>query len=122
MTFSPRSRRSVFFSLALIVALIAPAFASAQKLEPVDVEGQPLAANVGRILDALQFLGSPLAEETIKALRDAVKARDARKVQELLDPHVLLVCLLTRNRASRRHAVRPTQSCSRAATCRSSSK
>src|SRR5438128_11976125 len=94
MTFFPRSRQSVFLSLALVAGLVAPAFARAQKLEPVDVEGQPLAANVGRILDALQFLGSPLPDETTQSLRDAVKARDARKVQELLDPHVLLVVSL----------------------------
>ena len=61
MTFSPRNRQSVFSSLALIMALIAPAFARAQKLEPVDVEGQPLAANVGlyRVVNGQQV---PLAE------------------------------------------------------------
>jgi hypothetical protein len=60
-------------------------------LDPVDVEGQPLAANAGRLLDALQFLGAPLPEKTAAAVREAAKARDARTIQELLDPQVLVL-------------------------------
>jgi hypothetical protein len=60
-------------------------------LSPVEVEGQPLAANVGRVLEALQFLGAPLPKETASRLAEAMKARDAKALQELLDPLVLLV-------------------------------
>jgi hypothetical protein len=53
------------------------------------VEGQPLAENVRRLLQALDFLGEPLPARTTQQLQDAIKARDARRLQELLDPHVL---------------------------------
>ncbi|MFO0848510.1 MAG: CehA/McbA family metallohydrolase [Gemmataceae bacterium] len=56
-----------------------------------DVDGQPLAANAKRLADALAFLGAPLPADTAAALTAAVDARDARKVQELLDPRVLFV-------------------------------
>jgi hypothetical protein len=78
--------------------------ARAQKLDSVEVEGQPLAGNAQRLLDALQFLGAPLPSETAAALQAAAKARDAGKIQELLDPHVLIV--VTLNPESRVKAVR----------------
>jgi hypothetical protein len=83
--------------LALSLALLgmAPgAQAPAQKLESVDVEGQPLAANAERLAKALEFLGTPLPPEKGAALQAAAKARDARKIQELLDAQVLLVITL----------------------------
>jgi hypothetical protein len=81
--------------LGLALAWLAPATgARAQKLEPVDVEGQPLAANAGRLLEALQFLGAPLPDKTTAAVQAAAKARDARTIQELLDPHVLVLVML----------------------------
>jgi hypothetical protein len=55
------------------------------------VEGQPLAANVERLVKALDFLGAPLPPDVLTPLRAALDARDARKVQELLDPRVLYV-------------------------------
>ncbi len=54
-----------------------------------DVEGQPLAANAARVLKALDFLGAPLPEDATKALNKAIEDKDAKKVQELLDKHVL---------------------------------
>jgi hypothetical protein len=83
--------------LALMVALLALAPAAPaenQKLEPVDVEGQPLAANVTRLLQALDFLGAPLSKEQTSAIQEAAKERNAKKLQELLDPHVLVVVSL----------------------------
>src|SRR5262245_36600970 len=62
--------------------------------EPVAVEGQPLAANVNRVLQALDSLGSPLPKETLESLTRAAKARDAAQLQKLLDPHVLFVVSL----------------------------
>src|SRR5207248_1358379 len=44
-----------------------------------------------RLLQALEFLGTPLPAEKIKAVQAAIKTRDAVKLQELLDPHVLIV-------------------------------
>ena len=57
----------------------------------VPVEGQPLSANITRVQQALEFLGAPLPRETSKKLEAAVRAQDAERLQELLDPHVLLV-------------------------------
>jgi hypothetical protein len=70
----------------------------------VEVEGQPLAANANRLLQALEFLGAPLAADTTKALQAAIMAKDARKIQELLDPNVLVV--VTLNPESRVKAAR----------------
>src|SRR5262249_53663665 len=63
----------------------------ARKLGPVDVEGPPLAGNGGRVLKALEFLGTPLAPEHVKALKAALEDQDAGKIQAALDPHVLFV-------------------------------
>jgi len=54
-----------------------------------EVEGQPLAANVARVIDALEYLGSPLPDETVQQLRVAAGNRDATALQKLLDSHVL---------------------------------
>jgi hypothetical protein len=85
------------------LALAHPAWA--QKLDPVDdVEGQPLAANAQRLMEALRFVGAPLPEETATSLQAAIKGRDTRKIQELLDPQVLVV--VTLNPESRVKAAR----------------
>jgi hypothetical protein len=57
----------------------------------VDVEGQPLARNVDRLLKALDFLGSPLPADVTKALTAAASDKDAAKIQKTLDPHVLAI-------------------------------
>jgi hypothetical protein len=76
---------------ALAAALIVPAFAFADNLPVVtDVEGQPLGQNALRLLEALQFLGAPLPVDQVAAVKAAAAANDAKKVQELLDAHVLL--------------------------------
>ena len=74
-----------------LLALFAGATATRAADVPVigDVEGQPLAANVSRVLKALDFLGAPLPEDAAKALAKAVEDKDAKKIQELLDKHVL---------------------------------
>src|SRR5207247_1575934 len=64
--------------------------AGAQSLDAVEVEGQPLAGNVRRLLDALDYLGAPLPAEQRKPIDAAVKEQDAAKLQKLLDPHVLV--------------------------------
>ncbi len=59
-------------------------------LVTVAVEGQPLAANIARLLDALDYLGAPLPASLRTELAQAGAARDATKLQQLLDPHVLV--------------------------------
>jgi hypothetical protein len=57
----------------------------------VPVEGQPLAAGVVRLLEALDALGQPLSAETARAVRRAAEARDGAELQRLLDPLATLV-------------------------------
>src|SRR5436189_4924537 len=72
-------------SIAFVIAS-SRAFAQAT----IDVEGQPLAANVRRLLQALDTLGAPLPEDARKSVLMACAERDAAAIQRLLDPHVLL--------------------------------
>jgi hypothetical protein len=69
--------------------------ARAADLTPVAVEGQPLAANVQRLIEALEFLGAPLPAETRTALKLAGEARDAAKIQKVLDPHIHFLVTLS---------------------------
>jgi hypothetical protein len=94
-----RRHRFSFSPLWLILSLAVLALgplgvARAQKLQPVDVEGQPLGRNVDRLLQALDFLGTPLSKKQSAALHKAIRARDAHALQQLLDPHVLVVVSL----------------------------
>jgi len=56
-----------------------------------DVEGQPLGQNVARLLQALDLLGSPLPKDATDKIQAAADARDVKKIQELLDPNVLVM-------------------------------
>src|SRR5262245_17843121 len=56
--------------------------------DPVEVEGQPLAAQVERVGQALEVLGRGFPPEVARAVRDA--GRDARRLQEALRSQVLL--------------------------------
>ncbi len=59
-------------------------------LATVIVEAQPLAANIERLLGALEYLGAPLPDGLRADLTKAGRARDATRLQELLDARVLL--------------------------------
>jgi hypothetical protein len=54
-------------------------------------EGQPLAANAQRILDALEFLGQPLPQYRRGQILEAIQKRAPDTLQELLDPYALFV-------------------------------
>jgi len=56
--------------------------------DPVDVEGQPLAAQVERLGQALDLLGRPFSPQTAQALREA--GQDGRRIQQVLQPEILL--------------------------------
>ena len=60
-------------------------------LARVAVEAQPLGANIERLLDALDYLGAPVAPALRRDLIAAAQARDADRLQQLLDDRVLLV-------------------------------
>jgi hypothetical protein len=72
----------------LLLASLSPA---ADPVPVADVDGQPLAANAERLVNALEFLGAPLPTDTATALKAATDARDAKAVQAVLDPRVLFV-------------------------------
>jgi hypothetical protein len=63
---------------------------SAAALAPVAVEAQPLAANIDRLLQALEYLGRPLEPGLRAGLTKAGQNRDANALQALLDPQVLV--------------------------------
>ncbi len=63
----------------------------AEEPEIADVEGQPLAANVLRLLEALDYVGAPLKAEIAAEIKESAGKRDALRLQRVLDPHVLLV-------------------------------
>jgi hypothetical protein len=82
-----------------LIVLVGLAACTAQSQEraqtalsaPVAVEAQPLGANIQRLVEALEYLGAPLPAELGADLTSARRARDATKLQELIDPHVLLI-------------------------------
>jgi hypothetical protein len=76
---------------AVVLAGLAPIALPRVAADPVEVEGQPLAENARRLLDALDFLGAPLSKDTNAKLKDAIKAQDAAGIQKILDPHVLVL-------------------------------
>lgn len=94
-----RSRR---FRTAGIVSWLLPALVmflpgvrgAIKNSVTVPVEGQPLAANAERVLQALETLGAPLPASTAAGVRRAARARDAAQLQKLLDPHALVVVTL----------------------------
>ena len=91
----------------IVLAVLAAAVPTrAADLPPVitDVEGQPLAANAGRLAKALEFLGTPLPADAAGRLQAAIDRADAAAVQRVLDPRVLAV--VTINPESRVKAAR----------------
>lgn len=78
----------------LLSAMLGNIRLTAAELSFEPVEGQPLAANVGRLTEALNFLGRPLAETLTTKLETARQDRDAKAIQQLLDPHVVAVVSL----------------------------
>ena len=89
--------RMAWFYIVCNVALVCGFATSvlAQDVEVVaDVDGQPLGANVTRVIEALAFLGAPLPEELAAELQAAARKRDAVALQKLLDPHAVFVLSL----------------------------
>jgi hypothetical protein len=63
--------------------------AADEGLAIVDVEGQPLAANVDRLLQALDYLGTSLPENCVAEIRVATQSKDSAAIQRLIDSRVL---------------------------------
>lgn len=84
--------KSGVLSLLLVVA---GCLSAAEPPAPHPVELQPFAAATDRLLQALEFAGSPLPDADVQALRRAMTGGDAdgvaERMQEVLDRHVLAV-------------------------------
>jgi hypothetical protein len=65
------------------------AFEANGKAQPIEVEGQPLAENAIRVLNALDLLGYPMGDDAAPIVA-AAKKQDAAKLQELLDRYVMV--------------------------------
>ncbi len=83
-----RANQSVHIFLVVSCAMAAVAD---DKLPVVPVEGQPLAANVRRVVQAMNLLGAPLSADVANQLESAAQDRDHARLQAALDPHALLV-------------------------------
>ena len=91
MTRRRPSRFRTAIAVAAALSLTGSIIAAEELPEVIPVPGQPLAGNIARVLEALEFLGAPMPAETTQALRDAITAQDAPKLQLLIEPHVLCV-------------------------------
>src|SRR5436190_15327557 len=88
------------FRLSLVATVLVALTSQAADLPVVkDVELQPLAAQVKRVLDTLEFLGSPLPEVERKLIEEAQKNQDKKAasvyIQEVLDRHCLAAVRLS---------------------------
>ena len=79
----------------LFLSIAGLALGQAQTALPIaKVEGQPLGANVSRLVQAMEFLGMPLAKPVVEKLNRAIRDRDEEVIQRILDPHVLVAVSL----------------------------
>lgn len=87
--------RYLYRSFTALVCILLPAVCcrnlQAQTVPIRSVEGQPIAANASRILDALEYLGTPLPADVSASLRQAIKKEDDAAIQKVLDPQSLFV-------------------------------
>ena len=83
---SARRKRAGVFAFCLLLGSL-PRTSNATDV--VEVEGQPLAQNVLRVLQSLETLGQPLPAKLSNDLQAAAKAEDAEIIQKLLGPATL---------------------------------
>jgi hypothetical protein len=85
--------RLLYLSLLLLVATLFLIPHSAAKTDISQVELQPLAAQVKRLIETLDYLGAPLSNADKQALERAITMTDAanatRQIQDVLDRHCL---------------------------------
>lgn len=68
---------------------------AAQQVPVEDVEPQPLASNLRRVLQALEALGHPLEQTTEQALLSAIDSQESAAMQWAIDAAVLAVVTLS---------------------------
>ncbi len=86
------NRTIIFKGLFIAMPLLCGnALTAADEVARRVVEGQPVAANVRRVLETLESLGAPLDEAATTALTTAVANEDGAELQSLMDQQVLFV-------------------------------
>src|SRR5436305_12143983 len=89
-----RRRAMMRYAIWLGLALLAASIVSRESLKADQVELQPLAAQVRRVVEAMDYLGSPLAAADRQALDRALNEADTDKainaVQNVLDKYCLI--------------------------------
>ena len=80
---------SVNFLFRKVFAILLLVNISRTALPVVEVEGQPLGANVARMIQGLDFLGASLPAAEVQQLKAAIEKRDAAAIQKIIAPHVL---------------------------------
>src|SRR5262245_5448698 len=86
-------RCATFFVSAVALAWSALPARSQSLPVVTHVEAQPLAAQVTRVITALEALGAPLSANEQNALQSAVARHDdaaVEEIQKILDPHCLV--------------------------------
>ncbi|HJQ24325.1 MAG TPA: CehA/McbA family metallohydrolase [Blastocatellia bacterium] len=80
--------------VCFVLTLLAVAIVSRQAIRADQVELQPLAAQVRRVVEAMDYLGSPLAASDRQALDQALNEADADRginaIQSVLDKYTLI--------------------------------
>ena len=109
-----RSRIVLCQAAAVLLVGFAQGVGRADEVPAVEVEGQPLAANVERLLDALDFLGAPLpADDAQGAEGGRRRRRTPRRSSSCSTRTCCSSSPSTPRRASRSPAARPRRRCSR---------
>lgn len=90
--------RAAFF---VTIVLSTPVLFAAELPQVKNVEAQPLLASIGRLIEAMDYVGSPLPQSVAVELKKLSAADDSnlvtRRVQELLDPLCLAGVSLKEN-------------------------
>ena len=86
--------KSTAVALFVTIAMAPTCSRAVEGVPVVTTEGQPLGANINRLVEALDYLGQPLPSNLKDLLGEAARRRDAKKLQELLDPQALFVVSL----------------------------
>jgi hypothetical protein len=81
---------TLFWVPCVVLLIVVPKIQAQDELTLHPVDGQPLGANVSRLVEALEFLGRPFEEQLKSSLEQAIQMRDADRIQKLLDPEVLV--------------------------------
>jgi hypothetical protein len=82
--------RVTLVAVSLAGAVSGGVVAIADELPVKTVEGQPMAANVRRVGQALAMLGRPWSSDFAEQIEAAARKRDGDSLQALVDRHVLL--------------------------------